>query len=163
MPENTPPNTPQRVAPAPANHADQAQKAVAVAVGASAILTAGWVLLSGLTGRHYTIVLPLIGAAIALALTSTPARRPWFPVLAAVLGFAVGYLGDIAAVTLLLWRDGVSLTVIANHAPALVRAVNDGHSASDWAFFLGSAAIAAAATAARQKARPTHAEPAEPR
>ena len=163
MPENTLPNMPRWAAPAPANDPSQAQKAVAVAIGASAILTAGWGLLSGLTERHFTIVLPVIGAVIALALTSTPARRPWFPALAAVLGFAVGYLGDIAAVALLLWRDGLSLSVIANHAPALIRAVNDGHSGADWAFFLGSAAIAFAATAARQKARPTHAESAGPR
>lgn len=163
MPENTPPNTPQWTVPAAANHPSQAQRAVAVAVGAGAILTTGWGLLSGLAERHFTIVLPVIGAVIALALTSTPARRPWFPALAAVLGFAVGYLGDIAAVALLLWRDGVSLSVIANHAPTLIRAVNDGHSASDWAFFLGTGAIAAAATAARQKARPTHAETTGPR
>jgi hypothetical protein len=163
MPENTPPNTPPWAAPSPAIRPDQPQKAVTIAVSASAILTAGWGLLSGLTERHFTIVLPVIGAVIAVALTSTPARRPWFPALAAVLGFAVGYFGDIAAVALLLWRDGVSLAVIANHAPALIRVVNDGHTAADWAFFLGSAAIAAAATAARQKARPTHTEPAGPR
>jgi len=163
MPENISPNTPAWSAPEPSTDHDEVAKAVAIAVGASAILTAGWGLLSGLTERHFTIVLPVIGAVIALALTSTPDRRPWFPALAAVLGFAVGYLGDIAAVALLLWRDGLSLSVIANHAPTLIRAVNDGHSGADWAFFLGSAAIAFAATAARQKARPTHAESAGPR
>ena len=163
MPENTEPNTPQGTASAPANDHGEAQKAVAIAVGASAILTAGWGLLSGLTERHFTIVLPVIGAVIALALTSTPARRPWFPALAACLGFAVGYLGDIAAVALLLWRDGLGLSVIANHAPTLIRAVNDGNSTSGWAYFLGSATIASAATAARQKSRPTRAESADPR
>lgn len=163
MPENTSPNSPRWTAPEAVNDHIEAQKAVGVAVGASVVLTAGWGLLSGLTERHFTIVLPVIGAVIALALTSTPARRPWFPALAACLGFAVGYLGDIAAVALLLWRDGVSVSIIANHAPDLARAVNDGHSASDWAFFLSSGAIAFAAAAARQKARPTHAEPAGPR
>jgi hypothetical protein len=162
MPEGTQSNVPHWTAHEVANDHTEAQKAVGIAVGASVVLTAGWGLLSGLTERHFTIVLPVIGAVIALALTSTPVRRPWFPALAGCLGFAVGYLGDIAAVALLLWRDGVSLSVIANHVPDLVRAVNDGHSASDWAFFLGSGAIAFAATAARQKARPTHAEPAGP-
>ena len=66
---------------------------------------------------------------------------------------AVGYLGDIAAVALLLWRSGASLSAIANHAPELIRAVNDGHPASDWAFFLASAAIAYTATHLRQAAR----------
>jgi len=134
------------------------QKAVAIAIAASAVLTAGWGLLSGLTERHFTIVLPVIGAVIALALTSTTARRPWFPALAAGLGFAVGYLGDIAAVALLLWRDGVSLSVILGHASMVTREVNDGHSTADWAYFLGSAAVAFTATAACQKARPAGGE-----
>ncbi|WP_034270877.1 hypothetical protein [Actinospica robiniae] len=111
-------------------------------------------MISGLTQtqRHFAILLPVIGAVIALALTSTTARRRWFPALAACLGFAVGYLGDIAAVALLLWRDGLSRSVVDVHASTLIREVNVGHTASDWAYFLGSAALAFAATAARQRA-----------
>lgn len=163
MPEHHDIDTPQWNAPPAANVRSEQQKAIAIAIGASTILTAGWGLLSGLTGRHFTIVLPVIGAVIALALTSTTSRRPWFPPLAACLGFAVGYLGDIAAVALLLWRDGLSLSFIIGHAPVLIREVNDGHSATDWAYFLGSAAIAFVAAAARQKARPAGVEPTGPR
>lgn len=163
MPEHHEVAAPRKTAAPPAQDHAEAQKAVAIALAVSAALTAGWGLLSGLTGRHFTIALPVIGAVIALALTSTTARWPWFPALAACLGFAVGYLGDIAAVALLLWRDGLSLSVIVGHAPVLIREVNDGHSATDWAYFLGSAAIAFVATAARQKARPTGSEPTGPR
>ena len=69
----------------------------------------------------------------------------------------MGYLGDIAA-ALLLWRNGYGIATILDHAPGLIRTVNDGHCASDWAFFLGAAATAFAAPAARQRARPTAAD-----
>ena len=154
MPENTLPPTPRWAPPAAEFDQSEARKAVALAVGSGAILTCFWGLLSGLTEKHFGIVLPVIGAVLAVAITSTTARRAWFPALAAALGFAVGYLGDIAAVALLLWRAGASLSAIFNHAPELIRAVGDGHSASDWAFFLASAAIAYGATYARQAARP---------
>jgi hypothetical protein len=163
MPEITHQHPAEGVSPVPASDHGEARKAIALALGASTSLTAGWGLLSGLTERHFTLVLPVIGAVIALALTSTAARRSWFPALAAALGFAVGYLGDITAVTLLLWRDGLSLSVIAGHAPTLIRAADDSHSAADWAYFLGSAAVAYAATAARQKALAAHLEPTGPR
>lgn len=133
-------------------------RALAAALGAGAVLTLVWGLLSGLTGRHYLALLPVIGAVLALALTSTPARRAWFPLVAAVLGFAVGYLGDIAAVALLLWRHGYGATLILGHLPQVAGAVNDGHSVGDWAYFLGSGAVAAVTTAARQKSRLTAAE-----
>jgi hypothetical protein len=163
MPEDTPAPTPRWAPPAADLDQNQARKAVALAVGSGAILTCFWGLLCGLTEKHFVIVLPVIGAVLAVALTSTTARRAWFPALAAALGFAVGYAGDIAAVALLLWRDGASLSAIFNHAPELIRAVNDGHSASDWAFFLASAAIAYAATYARQAARPQDSDSPGPR
>jgi hypothetical protein len=155
MPENPLPNQPGWAAHAAP---DSPGRALATALGAGAVLTLVWGLVSGLTGRHYLALLPVIGAVLAIALTSTPARRSWFPLVAAVLGFAVGYLGDIAAVALLLWRHGYAATLILSHLPQVAGAVNDGHSAGDWGFFLASGAVAAVTTAARHKARPLPAE-----
>jgi O-antigen ligase len=97
MPENTPPRPLAWAPPTPPRHGVDARQTVGVALAATAVLAAGWGLASGLTGRHYTVILPVLGAVLAVALTSTTARRTWFPYLAAALGFAVGYLGDIAA------------------------------------------------------------------
>ncbi|HEV2640079.1 MAG TPA: hypothetical protein VGX23_33400 [Actinocrinis sp.] len=151
MPENPPPNEPgwpPQVAP------DSPGRALATALGAGAIPTLVWGPVSGLTGRHYLALLPVIGALLAIALTSTPARRARFPLVAFVLGFAVGYLGDIAAVALLLWRHGYAATLILDHLTQVAGAVKDGHSAGDWGFFLVSGAVATVTTA-RHEARPT--------
>lgn len=158
MLECTPPSHPGWAPATPQQHADDGCKAVATALAAAAVLTTGWGLLSALTGRHDTAVLPALGAVLAVALTSTRARRSWFPALAGLLGFAVGYLGDIAAVALPLWRNGDGIATIVDHPPGLIRAVIDGHSASDWAFFLAAEATAFAATTARQRVRSTAAD-----
>jgi hypothetical protein len=154
MPEHTTDNPMPWHPPAPSTNPHDVHRALTTTLAASTALTAAWSLISGLTGYHYTMALPVIGAVLALALISTPARRRWFPALAAVLGFAVGYLGDIAAVALLLWRHGYGAGLIADHFTDLARAVNDGHSTADWAYFLGSALTAAVCTAALQYARP---------
>jgi hypothetical protein len=130
-------------------------RAVLAGLGAAGAATIGWGLLSGVTTRHYLLALPLVATVLALALTSTPARRAWLPVLAGVLSFAVGYLGDVLAVAWIPWRHGYNAGLIADHLPTLIGAVNDGHSATDWIFFTASGLAAAATTAARQKARPT--------
>jgi hypothetical protein len=164
MPEHSSPAPPHWApAPPPGRGPDSAGRAVATALGTSAILTLIWGLLSALTGSHYLVLLPVIGAILAVALTSTPARRAWFPLIAAALGFAIGYLGDIAAVSLLLWRHGYGATLILGHLPQLAGAVNTNHTAGDWGYFLASGAIAALTTAARQKARPTGPTPPTPR
>jgi hypothetical protein len=74
MPEDPLPTEPLW-APQPAT--DSPGRAVAAALGAGAALTLTWGLVSGLTGHHYLALLPVIGAVLAVALTSTPVRRSW--------------------------------------------------------------------------------------
>jgi len=151
MPESTAWDPPAPTPDSPPEHGASVLAPVAIALAASTVLTAGWGLLSGLTERHYVLILPAIGTVISIALTSTTARRRWFPAVAALLGFAVGYLGDIAAIALILYRHGISLATLGDHFLGLIRAVNDGHSALDWTYFIATGLTAAVTTAARQK------------
>ena len=73
MPEITPPNHPTWAPTPPTEGSDSPRQAVITALGVTAALTAGWGLLSGLTERHFTAVLPVVGALLAVALTSTSA------------------------------------------------------------------------------------------
>ncbi len=72
MPEDSPPNHPAWVQSAPPQRPGDAHQAVATALGSTTVLTARWGLLCGLTERHYATALPVVGALLALALTSTP-------------------------------------------------------------------------------------------
>ena len=122
-------------------------RAVAVAVG----LTVAWAVLAGATEHHFAFASLLVGLLMARVVTSTPARRPWFPPLAAVLAFGVGWCGDILGVGLdLNWRYGISAGRLFDNFGELADNVSCSHGFMDWLFFILAAVCAATLTAGRQ-------------
>ncbi|NUR27926.1 MAG: hypothetical protein HOV83_19135 [Catenulispora sp.] len=121
-------------------------------MAAAAGLTAAWGLLSGLTQYHFAYACLLVGLVLARVLARTPApRQPWLPALAAVLAFAVGFLGDTVAVAVALWAHyDIPAGTIVDHFGELFDNVARSHSAMDWVFFLLAAIAAAGLTAGRQ-------------
>jgi len=123
-------------------------RAVAAALG----LTAAWGVLAGATERHFAFASLLVGLTLARVLTSTAARRPWFPLLAGALALTVGLGGDVLGVGLdLNWRYGLPGGYLIDHTGELLTNVSSGHSAMDWVFFTLAAVCAAALTASRQQ------------
>lgn len=130
-------------------------KAVGRAAAAAVGLTIAWGVLAGATERHFAFASLLSGLFLARVLTSTPARRAWFPALAAVLAFGVGWCGDVLGVGLdLNWRYGIDAGRVADHFGELFDNVSSSHSFMDWLFFILAAVCAAALTAGRQGADP---------
>jgi hypothetical protein len=126
--------------------------AVVRAVAASAALTLAWGLVSGITQYHFAYACLAVGLVLSRTLTRPPApRSALLPAIAAVLAFAVGFLGDYVAVGVALWLHyNVPAGIIVDHASELFRNVADGHSIMDWAFFLLAAVASAGLTAGRQ-------------
>lgn len=126
-------------------------KAVGRAAAAAVGLTVAWAVLAGATEHHFAFASLLVGLVLARVLTSTPARRTWFPPLAAVLAFGVGWCGDILGVGLdLNWRYGISAGRLIDHIGELADNVSASHSFMDWLFFILAAVCATALTAGRQ-------------
>ncbi|MFL6109884.1 MAG: hypothetical protein ACJ786_00805 [Catenulispora sp.] len=123
-------------------------RAMTVAAG----LTAAWGLLSGLTQYHFAYACLLVGLVLARVLARTPApRQPWLPALAAVLAFAVGFLGDTVAVAVALWTHyDIPAGTIVDHFGELFDNVARSHSAMDWVLFILAAIAAGGLTAGRQ-------------
>ena len=123
-------------------------RTVAVTFG----LTAAWGLVSGITQYHFAYASLLVGLVLARCLTKAPApRTALLPVIAAILAFAIGFVGDFLAVAIQLWiHYGIPAGVIFDHSGELLSNVADGHSAMDWIFFLLAAIAAAGLTANRQ-------------
>ncbi|MEY9861422.1 hypothetical protein ABH935_007063 [Catenulispora sp. GAS73] len=126
-------------------------KAIGRAAAAAVGLTIAWAVLAGATEHHFAYASLLVGLALARVLTSTPARRAWFPPLAAALAFGVGWCGDVLGVGLdLNWRYDVPLAVVAHRFGELFDNVSGAHSFMDYLFFVLAAVCAAALTAGRQ-------------
>lgn len=127
-------------------------KVIGRAVAAALGLTAAWGVLAGATEHHFAFASLLVGLALARVITSTGARRSWFPPLAAALALAVGLAGDVLGVGLdLNWRYGLPAGYLIDHTGELLDNVSSGHSAMDWLFFTLAAVCAAALTASRQQ------------
>ncbi|GAA2039376.1 hypothetical protein GCM10009839_46660 [Catenulispora yoronensis] len=129
-----------------------ARPAIVRALAASVGLTAAWGLVSGITQYHFAYACLAVGFVLARTLTKTPApRTALLPAIAAVLAFAVGFVGDFAAVVVALWLHyGIPAGVIFDHSGELFSNVAGGHSVTDWVFFLLAAIAAAGMTAGRQ-------------
>lgn len=129
-----------------------ARPAIVRTLAATVGLTAAWGLVSGATQHHFAYACLLVGLVLARCLTKTPApRTALLPVLAAVLAFAVGFIGDFLAVAVQLWLHyDIPAGVIFDHSGELFSNVAGGHSAMDWIFFLLAAIAAAGLTAGRQ-------------
>jgi hypothetical protein len=127
-------------------------KAIVRAVAAALGLTTAWGVLAGATEHHFAFASLLVGLALARVLTSTGARRTWFPLLAAALALAVGFLGDVLGVGLdLSRRYDIPAGFLFDHAGELLDNVSAHHSFLDWVFFTLAAVCAAALTASRQQ------------
>lgn len=129
--------------------------AIVRALGVALALTAAWGVVCGVTQHRFAGAGLLAAALLARTLTKAPvSRSPLLPVLAAVLAFAVGFVGDFLAVALALWLHfDVPAAVIADHAGDVFGDVAGSHSALDWIVFVLSAIAAAALTASRQHGR----------
>jgi hypothetical protein len=129
-----------------------ARPSIVRALGVALALTAAWGAVSGVTQYRFTAAGLLVAAILARTLTKAPiSRSPLLPVLAAVLAFAVGFVGDFLAVALALWLHfDVPAAVISDHAGELFGNVANSHSAVDWILFVCTAIAAAALTASRQ-------------
>ncbi|NUP48482.1 MAG: hypothetical protein HOW97_14410 [Catenulispora sp.] len=126
-------------------------KAIGRAAAAAVGLTTVWAVLAGATEHHFAFASLIVGLLLARVLTSTSARRAWFPPLAAALAFGVGWCGDVLGVGLdLNWRYEVPLGVVADHFGELFDNVSASHSFMDYLFFVLAAVCAAALTASRQ-------------
>ncbi|WP_194916932.1 hypothetical protein [Catenulispora rubra] len=134
--------------PQPARIRPAIVRACAAAVGLCLI----WGVLSGITEYHFAYACLLVALVLARCLTKAPApRSAWLPALAALLAFAVGFLGDFVAVAIALWLHyDISAAVILGHVGELFANVARGHSAMDWVIF-SLAAVAAAGLTARQQ------------
>jgi hypothetical protein len=143
-------NQPPTTHPAP-NRAASPAKAIARAAAAAVGLTVAWGILAGATEHHFAYASLLVGLVLARVLTSTTARRPWFPVVAAALAFGVGWFGDVLGIGLdLNWRYHLSSGFLLDHVRDLVDNVSASHDFMDWLFFTLAAVCAAALTASRQ-------------
>lgn len=144
-----------------------ARPAIARAVAATIGLTAAWGAVSGITQYHFAYACLAVGFVLARCLTkaSTP-RTALLPVVAAVLAFTVGFVGDFLAVAVALWLHyDIPAGLIFDHSGELFSNVAGSHSVMDWVFFLLAAIAAAGLTAGRQiaatscvPAAETHAE-----
>jgi hypothetical protein len=121
-------------------------------VAASTGLTLAWGLVSGITQYHFAYACLAVGLILSRTLTRTPPpRTALLPAIAAVLAFAVGFIGDYFAVAVALWLHyDVPAGIIFDHAAELFRNVADGHSIMDWVFFLLAAVATAGLTAGRE-------------
>lgn len=129
-----------------------ARPVIARALAAAVGLTAAWGVVSGVTQLHFAYACLLVGVVLARVLTKAPASRdPLLPALAAILAFAVGFVGDFVAVDVALWLHfGLPAGLIADHTGEIFRDVAGSHSVMDWVFFLLAAIAAAGLTAGRQ-------------
>lgn len=145
-------NTPASAVGAVDPHAASPAIAVARVVAAGVALAIAWGVLAGATEHHFAYASLLVGLALARVLTSTAARRLWFPALAAGLAFGVGFVGDVLGVGLdLNWRYQVPIGRIIDHFGELFDTVSSSHGLADWLFFTLAAVCAAALTASRQR------------
>ncbi|MFL6116489.1 MAG: hypothetical protein ACJ786_34800 [Catenulispora sp.] len=129
-----------------------ARPAIVRTLAATVGLIAAWGLVSGITQYHFAPACLLVGLILARCLTKAPApRTALLPVVAAVLAFAVGFVGDFLAVAVQLWvHYDIPAGLIFDHAGELFSNVAGAHSAMDWVFFLLAAVAAAGLTAGRQ-------------
>lgn len=129
-----------------------ARPAIVRTLAATTGLTAAWGAVSGITQYHFAYACLLVGLVLARCLTTAPApRTALLPVLAAVLAFTVGFVGDFVAVAVQLWLHyDIPAGLIFDHSGELFSNVAAGHSFMDWIFFLLAAIAAAGLTASRQ-------------
>lgn len=129
-----------------------ARPAILRTLAATVGLTAAWGLISGVTQHHFAYASLAVGLVLARTLTKSPApRSALLPVIAAVLAFGVGFVGDFLAVAVALWLHyDIPAGLILDDSGELFGNVAGAHSAMDWIFMLLAAIAAAGLTAGRQ-------------